>query len=115
MTNTEIIKSWIGSPEYQHHKGYRRYLRTQSIKSLFNESYQPLKDIDYFRSSKFYDAYAGWSSTSYTEYVAESLEKNLNYTNYLSSGVTNKNSYISYSEYIAEEINKKFIIKYNGD
>lgn len=107
MTNYKIINKWIGSPEYQHYKGYRRYLRTQSIKSLFNESYQPLKDISYFKTSKFYNPYAGWS-TGYTEYVAEQVDKTINYTEYLTGEVKDTNNYIKYSEYLAEEINKKF-------
>ena len=108
MTNSKMIKKWIAIPEYQHYKGYRRYLRVQSIKLLFNESYKPLKDIDYFKSTKFYDPYAGWSSTSYTEYITESLEKTIDYTEYLVGKATNTNTYIKYSEFLTEEINKKF-------
>lgn len=109
MNNYELINKWIGTPDYQYYKGYRRYLRTQSVKSIFDKSYQPLKDISYFRSSKFYDPYVGWSAHGYTEYIAEKLDKTINYTEYLSSKVTNTNTYIQYSDYLAEEIDKKFI------
>lgn len=105
MTNSERLNIYN-----LHRKDYRRYLRVESIKGLFRKSYKPLKGSDYFQTSKFYGPYIGKSNgyTEYSNYLAEQLDKTINYTEYLADKVSNSNTYIKYSEYIAEEINKKF-------
>jgi len=103
MRNSDRLNKY-----HSYRKDYRRYLRVESIKGLFRKSYKPLKDIDYFQTSKFYGPYIGKSNsyTEYSNYIANELDKTINYTEYLSDKVSNTNSYVEYSDYLIDKINK---------
>ena len=108
MRNSDRLNIYHSSTRNHYRKDYRRYLRVESIKGLFRKSYKPLKDIDYFQTSKFYGPYIGKSNsyTEYSNYIANELDKTINYTEYLSGKVTNTNSYVEYSDYLIDKINK---------
>lgn len=105
MRNSDRLNIYHSSTRNHYRKDYRRYLRVESIKGLFRKSYKPLKDIDYFQTSKFYGPYIG-KSNSYTEYSNYIANETINYTEYLSGKVTNTNSYVEYSDYLIDKINK---------
>lgn len=101
MTNYQLIKKTYQIDEI----GYRKYLRCESIKSLFDRHYVADKSSSTFQKSKHY------KSISYSDYIVENLDKTISYTEYLSENIDNN---ISYSDYLSEEINKNYKIKYGN-
>lgn len=79
-------------------KWYKLYLRSESLKKLIDPNYKTDKSIDGYLSSKFYRV---GESMSYSQYLAENLDKNIVYSEYISESV---NKSIDYSEYLASQI-----------
>lgn len=92
MSNKEIVKNL--SEYYQGQ--YLLYLRSETIKKVYNPLYIPDKSYEGYKNSKFSE-----SSFSYSHYLAESLSKSINYSEYISESLDRS---ISYSEYLAEHI-----------
>lgn len=87
-------------------KWYKFYLRNESLKKLlFDGLYKEDKSIEGYLNSKFYKSA---ESVSYSEYLVESLDKNIKYSEYVSESL---NMSINYSDYLAQNLNT--LITYN--
>lgn len=100
MSNKEIVKGIdMGDRE-----SYLLYLRSETIKKIYNPLYVPDKSYDGYRNSKFY-VIVGFN---YSQYLAEAIDKSISYTEYISESISG----IEYSSYLAEKIDNA-IITYN--
>lgn len=107
MTNDKRLIESIDNGEG--FRGYRKYLRCESIKSLCNRHYVADKSYSSYKKSKHYN----FSSINYTEYLLDNLDKTISYTEYIAENI-NEEYDISYSDYLAESIDKKYNIKYGN-
>lgn len=100
MSNCEIVKGI----DMADRESYLLYLRSETIKKIYNPLYVPDKSYDGYRNSKFY-VIVGFN---YSQYLAENIDKSISYSEYVSESISG----IDYSSYLAENINKS-IITYN--
>lgn len=75
MNNYELLKG-VDSID---RKGYRLYLRSESIKKFIDPLYKVDKSFASFKNSKFYNT----GYFSFSSYICESLDKTISYTEYL--------------------------------
>lgn len=86
---------------------YLLYLRSETIKKIYNPLYIPDKSYDGYRNSKFC-VIVGFN---YSQYLAEAIidiDKSISYTEYISESISG----MEYSSYLAEKIDNA-IITYN--
>lgn len=95
MSNRDII---IGH-DSTYRIGYLLYLRSETIKKVYDPLYIPDKSFESFRNSKFYNTKA----FDYSSYLAECIDKSISYSEYLSESISTN---IDYSSYLAERVDK---------
>ena len=95
MSNYELYY-YIDSYESYY---YKLYLRSESINKLTDFTYKQDKSLEGYLKSDFYKL-SRKSIIDYSEYICESVDKTINYTEYIAKECMN----ISYSEYISEKI-----------